>query len=305
MNRRIGVLSVLGCVCLLNSVQIGGADEIKTANAAQAAAQSIKVPRSLFDNPKINVGSMSSDQLTAELARTIAALVGSVAKLSLTVVSQIDPKVFDPKKIDLIEQYFFAYNHLLETIKVLFADQCIKTKGTQQCAKDANGKFIYRLQYKQNCMKGKGASKDICKALGCETKALCSQSLMRDLYGYVGKDGIKHKGLVREMLKIMFTGYKIGGKSYSSIFSILAQLTGLSSQIELQVITIVKSVNRVLKLSSQMTYKEPEKDVLAIIEQQKADAEKARLEKEKKAKEKIEKQAAEQQAASSTTTEGE
>jgi len=213
-------------------------------------------------------------------------------------IARAGPKTFDAKKMELISTFIEGFVYLMTRIKEIQNDQLIRTKSGSPLTINLGGKTIvaYRYDVHRWCLKGSIADKELCSKLQCDTKDHCSQALFRDLVGSTYRDAagnkVKRHGIISEMLKAIFTGYKVGNERKRSMFDVMAELSNMPEKDRKQIIDAVKMAKRILKLVSQLTFVEPEGDVslldakakLEKAKLEKAKLEQARLEKEKKEK---------------------
>jgi len=219
---------------------------------------------SLFAAKKIDMTTMSKNEMVLQLALTISQLVGTISGLVVKGVAQADPRQFDPKKMEKIGEFLLGFDQLIIKINDWQIGQIIMKDGAPFMIpvgdhQEPARKMVLRDQCRKGIQKG-----NICKALSCGDKAACTRVIMRDLIGYSysanGKT-IKVKGAISEMLKVIFIGYKDKeGKKHQSMFELLADLTNMPVDTKTEIMQSVRTAKRILKIVSQLTFVEPKVD---------------------------------------------
>lgn len=227
-----------------------------------ASKDSIIVPpSSLSAAKKTDITTVSKTEMVLQLALTVSQLVGMISGLVVKSLAQGNPRQFDPKKMEKIGELLLGFDQLIIKINDLQSQQ-VPLPGANQMVE-----FRKLMSLQNQCRKsaqGDDKEKKICARLSCADKAACTRAIMRDLIGYSysanGKT-IKIKGVISEMLKVVFIGYKDKeGKRHQSMFELLADLTSMPSETKTEIMQAVRTAKRILKLVSQLTFVEPKVD---------------------------------------------
>jgi hypothetical protein len=214
--------------------------------------------KSLSVSKQADLTVMSKTEMVLQLALTVSQLVGTISGLVIKSLAQGNPRQFDPKKMEKIGEFLLGFDQLLIKINDLQAQQ-VPLPGTSQTVE-----FRKLMSLQNQCRvsaQSDDKAKEICARLSCADKAACTRAIMRDLIGYSysanGKT-VKVKGVISEMLKVVFIGYKDKeGKKHQSMFELLADLTSMPVNTKTEIMQAVRTAKRILKLVSQLTFVEP------------------------------------------------
>jgi hypothetical protein len=217
-----------------------------------------------YKSPKL--AEMTKPQLAMQLSTLVSNIIVTLTVIATQIMGEVDKKQFSPEKLKVVTDFIAGFQYFVKAMQEIQEQQLLRRPNGEPVYLTIGDKRIAltKIDAHLRCKKGQ-IPVDFCTKVSCDTKQHCTMALMRDAFGYsyVDKSGkkVKMRGLLSEVIKILFTGYKLGGEKKKSLFELISELAGMRQSDRQLIVNTLKNVRRILKIVSLLSLSDPDQQI--------------------------------------------